>query len=92
MPALLEPHVASGPLAQEQGSLTLLTWVQGASANWLVLRYLYALLLASARDEHEDEGQQPATVVLVSFLRDFKFWADGCTRLVSFAFLAPLSF
>lgn len=89
MPPLLEAHVATGPLAREQGSLTLATWVQGASANWLVLRYLYALLgsggrgpAPSAEDEGEDGGGVPG-VVLVSFLRDVRFWADGCMRLVS---------
>ncbi|KAM3442431.1 hypothetical protein MY4824_001025 [Beauveria thailandica] len=44
IPPRLEAHVASGPLARDQGSLTVVTAVQGASANWLVLRYLYALL------------------------------------------------
>ncbi|KAM3451375.1 hypothetical protein MY3296_005318 [Beauveria thailandica] len=44
IPPRLEAYVASGPLARDQGSLTVVTAVQGASANWLVLRYLYALL------------------------------------------------
>ncbi|KAK8147827.1 hypothetical protein G3M48_000938 [Beauveria asiatica] len=44
IPPRLEAYVAAGPLARDQGSLTVVTAVQGASANWLVLRYLYALL------------------------------------------------
>ncbi|KAJ3477996.1 hypothetical protein NLG97_g8694 [Lecanicillium saksenae] len=80
MPSLLEPHVASGPLARDEGSLTLVTWVQGASANWLVLRYLYALLGGGGKAAEDEEGGVPG-VVLVSFLRDAKFWADGCARL-----------
>ncbi|KAM3485150.1 hypothetical protein MY8738_001618 [Beauveria namnaoensis] len=44
IPPRLEAYVASGPLARDEGSLTVVTAVQGASANWLVLRYLYALL------------------------------------------------
>ncbi|TQV93062.1 hypothetical protein V2A60_003626 [Cordyceps javanica] len=86
MPALLEPHVARGPLARDEGSLTVVTWVQGASANWLVLRYLYTLLGGGgggggggrgvSGDENVGSG-----VVLVSFMRDARFWADGCARL-----------
>ncbi|KAJ6788438.1 hypothetical protein PWT90_08053 [Aphanocladium album] len=87
MPSLLEPHVACGPLARDRGSLTLVTWVQGASANWLVLRYLYALLSGGARAAaaadggREEQGEGAPGVVLVSFLRDARFWADGCVRL-----------
>ncbi|EJP64275.1 uncharacterized protein BBA_06657 [Beauveria bassiana ARSEF 2860] len=44
IPPRLEAYVASGPLARDEGSLTVVTAVQGASANWLLLRYLYALL------------------------------------------------
>ncbi len=86
VPLLLEPHVASGPLARDEGSLTVVTWVQGASANWLLLRYLHALL-GDGRG-----GEQVAGVVLVSFLRDARFWVDGCTRLVRFFFFFPLFF
>ncbi|OAA74054.1 hypothetical protein ISF_00955 [Cordyceps fumosorosea ARSEF 2679] len=87
IPALLMPYVASGPLTHDEGSLTVITWVQGASANWLVLRYLYALLggggggrSVKEEDEAAEEGQQPG-VVLVSFLRDQRFWGDGCAKL-----------
>lgn len=83
MPALLEPHVAYGPLARDEGSLTLVTWVQGASANWLLLRYLHSLLGGSAGQEDGDDDLPG--VVLVSFLRDARFWAEGCARLVSFS-------
>ena len=87
MPALLEPHVACGPLARDEGSLTLVTWVQGASANWLLLRYLHCLLSSGPRTDDGGEDDVPG-VVLVSFLRDARFWAEGCARLVSCFFLA----
>ncbi|OAA75583.1 hypothetical protein LEL_07571 [Akanthomyces lecanii RCEF 1005] len=80
VPALLEPHVACGPLARDEGSLTLVTWVQGASANWLLLRYLHSLLGSGPRTEDGREDDVPG-VVLVSFLRDARFWMEGCARL-----------
>ena len=70
VPPLLEPHVPGA--AERDGSLTVLTSVQGATTNWLVLRYLVSLL------QQRDTG-----VELVSFLRDFTFWKEGATRLVS---------
>ncbi|EGX94910.1 hypothetical protein CCM_03181 [Cordyceps militaris CM01] len=87
LPAKLEPHVARGPLAAagcEAGSLTVVTWVQGASANWLLLRYLYALLGGGGgggRGSSSKSEDGLVGVVLLSFLRDERFWAEGCARL-----------
>ncbi|KAM0737815.1 hypothetical protein ACQRIT_007819 [Beauveria bassiana] len=82
IPPRLEAYVASGPLARDEGSLTVVTAVQGASANWLVLRYLYALLAGGGSGGgHDVEERGVVGVVLVSFLRDERFWADGCARL-----------
>lgn len=81
IPALLEPYVLDGAATRHDGSLTLVTSIQGAAANWLIHRYLFALL-ASKKDEPEE--QDKAGVVLVSFMRDGAFWRDGCSRLVRF--------
>lgn len=90
IPPRLEAYVASGPLARDEGSLTVVTAVQGASANWLVLRYLYALLAGGGVGSSGGRGVEErgvVGVVLVSFLRDERFWADGCARLASTFFL-----
>lgn len=79
IPPLLEPHLLSGPAATDAGSLTVVTSVQGASANWLLLRYVLALVQRSeGAGADEDVG-----VLLVSFLRDGAFWRDGGLRVVS---------
>lgn len=73
IPHLLEPYLELPP----EGSLTLLTSILGANANWLVLRHLYSYL-RGASGEDKDTG-----VVLVSFLRDGAFWRDGAAKMVS---------
>ena len=77
IPPLLEQNLVSGPAATDAGSLTLLTSVQGASTNWLVLRYVLALV----QQADDDVG-----VLVVSFLRDGAFWRDGGLRIVSILF------
>lgn len=79
IPALLEPYILDGAASKQENSLTLITSIQGASSNWLVLRYLVALL--AAKRGGEEDGEE-AGVVLVSFLRDLTFWREGCSRLV----------
>lgn len=78
IPSLLEPHILSGAATRDDGSLTVLTSVQGATSNWLVVRYLYALLAMKNNSEPTEE----AGVLLVSFLRDGNFWKEGCLRMV----------
>ncbi|POR38957.1 Uncharacterized protein TPAR_00843, partial [Tolypocladium paradoxum] len=70
MPPLLEPLLGLPP----EAALVVLTSVLGASANWLVLRWAYALL--QQRDRPDGVG-----VVLVSFMRDGGFWRDGAARM-----------
>ena len=85
IPPLLEPYLSLPP----QSSHILLTGVLGASTNWLVLRWLYALLRTGAGkgrlDEREgdEEGEGSTGVVLVSFLRDAAFWREGVAKTVS---------
>lgn len=80
-PHVLEPYLAP---RQPRGSLTLVTGTLGASTSWLVLQHLC---------RHVQGGRPWATggsnVVLVSFLRDFAFWREGCARLVC---LTPSTF
>jgi elongator complex protein 6 len=65
-----------------EASLILLTSVLGASTNWLTQRFLYSLLPQLGRGGEADAGQAgDTTVVLASFLRDYKFWKDGTGRL-----------
>lgn len=72
--------------------LVIATSVLGASTNWLILRYLYSFLKQTSQPEKTrivDQGDQlerriPATaasVVLVSFLRDFAFWKENAGRI-----------
>ena len=75
IPPLLSTHLSSLPQAR---SLSLLTSVLNASANWLVLRYIYAAL----RDQsagNADGGD--AKVVLVSWLRDWEGWRSAGRKL-----------
>ncbi|KAG6015861.1 hypothetical protein E4U54_002823 [Claviceps lovelessii] len=82
LPPLLHPHLTT-PLPPH--SLVLLTNVLGASTNWLVLRWVYALLRSRGRGadvvggeaEGKGEAEADTTVVLCSFLRDGAFWREG---------------
>jgi elongator complex protein 6 len=90
-PPLLEPYLR----LPYETSLILLSGVLGTSTNWLVHRYLHTLLASpttttssssSYPSSHEDAGSnnyqaQQISVILVSFLRDYAFWKDGCKRL-----------
>lgn len=72
IPPLLEPALSVA--AHPSSSLSLVTSVLGASANWLLLRYLYDVLVR--------RSALTGGVVFVSFLRDRLFWRDGAARLV----------
>ena len=83
IPSILSSYLSAPPPA----SLLLLTSVLGASANWLLLRFLLAIFLpglASRIEGNEEPGsnKSEAKVVLVSFLRDWDFWREGSKRVV----------
>lgn len=85
LPPLLTPYVSSLP----QSSLTLVSSVLGATGNWLILRYLYAVLSQAhpgiGTDGLENDAKKQK-VVLVSFLRGWDFWRAEAKRLVSTLF------
>ncbi len=88
IPPLLQPYIHVPP----PGSLTLLTSVLGASANWLIIRYLSAALNSNGRrsknnyhaahhiQEQETIETDDVAVVLVSWLRDWEFWKTEARR------------
>ncbi|KAL7621254.1 hypothetical protein AAE478_008571 [Parahypoxylon ruwenzoriense] len=86
IPPLLDPYLRLPP----EASLVLLSGVLGSTTNWLVHRYLNSLLsttsnLIPKEHEHEHGHDAPdvngASVILVSFLRDYAFWRDGTGKL-----------
>lgn len=84
VPPLLEPLLGRLP---PEAALMVVTSVLGASANWLVLRWVHALLGRRQPGRDGDgvgDGDGDAVaVVLVSFMRDAAFWRDGAARIVS---------
>ncbi|KAG6005718.1 hypothetical protein E4U21_007734 [Claviceps maximensis] len=93
LPPLLEPYLAYPP----QNSLVLLTNVLGASSNWLVLRWVYALLggrtshvgdalgAHANADAHADADADElarAETTALNLLNNNKFiFVDGLTAL-----------
>ncbi|KAM4064874.1 elongation complex protein 6 domain-containing protein [Hirsutella rhossiliensis] len=77
VPPLLEPLLGRLP---PEAALVVVTSVLGASANWLVLRWVYALLGGRRREDEGEDGDGVA-VVLVSFMRDEAFWREGGARM-----------
>ncbi|KAF2659238.1 hypothetical protein K491DRAFT_203660 [Lophiostoma macrostomum CBS 122681] len=87
IPPLLKPHTR----LPQQDSIFLLTSTLGASANWLIIRFLCeALSDAAGTKTVEDggqaaEGKEPMAVVLVSWMRD---WA--CDPSIGYTSLCAL--
>ena len=80
------PPLLSRYTDQPSGSLTLLTSTLGATASWIVLRFVFAALqtpgYTSSNDGSTADGRSGETrVVLVSWLRDINFWKDGGRKL-----------
>lgn len=78
--SVLAPYLA---LPNEHSQI-LITNVLGASANWLILQHLGALLGESRRDVLTEKPLENAnadtSVILVSWLRDWEFWRTECRR------------
>ena len=81
IPPLLSPYIRLSP----PDSLTLVTGILGASANWVILRYLYAALndgRGADSAEFGNQGDGDVAVVLVSWMRDWEFWRTEAKRAV----------
>jgi elongator complex protein 6 len=72
IPPLLQPHVG----LPRDDSLLLLTSTLGASANWLLTRFLCDALSNTARGG----GEEGHDVVLVSWLREYEFWKQEARK------------
>ncbi|KAF1947305.1 hypothetical protein EJ02DRAFT_334124 [Clathrospora elynae] len=72
IPPLLQPYVQ----LPHDDSLLLLTSTLGASANWLLIRFLCDALNTSSQDG-EEEGHN---VVLVSWMREYDFWKQEARK------------
>ena len=72
IPPLLQPHVN----LPRDDSLLLLTSTLGASANWLLTRFLCDALSNTARGG----GEEGHDVVLVSWLREYEFWKQEARK------------
>ena len=84
VPPLLLPNISNLPYT----SLILLTSTLGATTNWLVLRYICAALKSSDYGIAYDtpstlEKHYGPRIVLVSWLRDGKWWKESGRKLVS---------
>jgi elongator complex protein 6 len=67
IPSHLQPYVR----LPSHDSLLLLTSTLGASANWLIIRFLCDALSNNIEDGGDEQGHN---VVLVSWMREFDFW------------------
>ncbi|KAJ4286995.1 hypothetical protein N0V90_012876 [Kalmusia sp. IMI 367209] len=81
-PPLLEPFVRT----PRDDSLLLLTSTLGASANWLIARFLGEALRSPGasddNDDNDDDDQHGGAknVLLVSWMRDHDFWKQEARR------------
>lgn len=73
VPPLLQPYVK----LPCDDSLLLLTSTLGASANWLLVRFLYDALSNNTQDSGADEVHN---VVFVSWVRDYEFWKQEARK------------
>ncbi|KAF2752052.1 hypothetical protein M011DRAFT_454895 [Sporormia fimetaria CBS 119925] len=75
IPSHLAPHIQ----LPSYPSTTLVTSTLGASANWLIIRFLVSAL-SSRNTTNEDDSAPPVPLVLVSFLRDWEFWKSEARK------------
>ncbi|KAJ4362197.1 hypothetical protein N0V95_001545 [Ascochyta clinopodiicola] len=73
IPPLLQPYVK----LPRDDSLLLLTSTLGASANWLLIRFLCDALSSNTLEGGADEGHN---VVLASWMRDYEFWKQEARK------------
>jgi elongator complex protein 6 len=73
IPSHLQPYVH----LPRDDSVLLLTSTLGASANWLIVRFLCDALSNNAEDGGEEQGHN---VVLVSWMREYDFWKQEARK------------
>ncbi|KAL7779573.1 hypothetical protein CFE70_009077 [Pyrenophora teres f. teres 0-1] len=72
IPPLLHPYVQ----LPHDDSLLLLTSTLGASANWLLIRFLCNELSSNI----QDGGEEGHNVILVSWMREYEFWKQEARK------------
>jgi elongator complex protein 6 len=73
IPSHLQPYVR----LPSHDSLLLLTSTLGASANWLIVRFLCDALSNNIEDGGDEQGHN---VVLVSWMREYDFWKQEARK------------
>jgi elongator complex protein 6 len=73
IPSHLQPYVR----LPSHDSLLLLTSTLGASANWLIIRFLCDALSNNIEDGGDEQGHN---VVLVSWMREYDFWKQEARK------------
>ncbi|OAL05806.1 hypothetical protein IQ06DRAFT_373188 [Phaeosphaeriaceae sp. SRC1lsM3a] len=73
IPSHLQPYVRP----PRDDSLLLLTSTLGATANWLIIRFLCDALSNNGEAGGAEEG---SNVVLVSWMREFEFWKQEARK------------
>ncbi|KAG9187747.1 hypothetical protein G6011_05618 [Alternaria panax] len=73
IPPLLQAYVE----LPRDDSILLLTSTLGASANWLLVRFLCSALSTTTR---QDGGGEAHGVVLVSWMREYDFWRQEARK------------
>lgn len=73
IPPQLQPYVQ----LPRDDSVLLLTSTLGASANWLLIRFLCNALSTTTPEDGGDEGYN---VVLVSWMREYDFWRQEARK------------
>lgn len=81
IPSVLQPYISLPP----PSSLTLVTDVVGASCNWVLIRFLQALLDTSGDPEYQaisdtDRTRDQPPIVFASWLQPASFWQTEAKR------------
>ncbi|KAH7405856.1 hypothetical protein DE146DRAFT_649893 [Phaeosphaeria sp. MPI-PUGE-AT-0046c] len=73
IPSHLQPYIRP----RRDDSLLLLTSTLGATANWLIVRFLCDALSSNGEAGGDEQG---SNVVLVSWMREFEFWRQEARK------------
>lgn len=76
IPPLLQPYTRF----PKDDSILLLTSTLGASANWLIIRFLCEALHRDPASRSTEDGNEDVAVILVSWMRDWDFWRSEARK------------